>query len=147
MTRGAPGRGRDETSVATSQSTRPSNTPGRIQFRFLSQVIEAIVGVLQWLGGFLFKSYSVSRAHSRDHDITVFQRANAQINEASLHHLLNLCLYNRWCSIEDIEAVGHFCSDSRMEENQYLDRRLNRAAHSLVGALARVNPNPKITLG
>jgi len=106
-------------------------------------VIEAIfgpvVGVLKWLGGLLFKSRAVSHAQAREHDVALFRKGDATMNESFLNDLLNSDLFNHWCLLHDIQTVGHFCTDFKRVENQFLDRKIGDAADGVIMALSAVN--------
>ncbi len=102
-------------------------------------MIESLLGLLKSLLGFLFKSHAASQAQSRDHDVALFRKADATVNEVFVSDLLNADLYNRWCRVPDIRALRHFCDDYRREENQFLDQKVAKAALAAVEHLDAVD--------
>ena len=104
----------------------------------LETILGPVLGVLKWLGGLLFRSRAASRAQAREHDVALFKKADAIVNESFLNDLLNSDLYNHWCYMRDIRAVGHFCTDSTREENQFLDKKVAKAADDAIRALSEV---------
>lgn len=105
----------------------------------IEAILGPVVGVLKWLGGLLFKSRAVSHAQAREHDLALFKKGDATVNESFLNDLLNSDLFNHWCLLPDIQAVGHFCTDFKRVENQFLDRKVGDAADEAIMALNVVN--------
>jgi len=105
----------------------------------IEAILGSVVGVLKWLGGLLFKSRAVSHAQAREHDVALFKKGDATVNESFLNHLLNSNLFSHWCLIPDIQAVGHFCTDFKRVENQFLDRKVGHAVDEAIRALSAVN--------
>lgn len=103
------------------------------------EFLQSLLGVLKWLFGLVFNSYAVSQAHSREHDVALFKKGDATVNEAFLDALLNRDLYDQRCWLEDIRTVRHFCEDFGREENQFLDRKVRKAALNAVQKLAAVD--------
>ena len=102
-------------------------------------MIEMVSGALKWFGGLFYKAYVASHAHSREHDVAIFKKGDATVNEPLLDNLLNGNLYNHWCRFSDIREVGHFVREFRREENQFLDRGVRKAALNAVGTLQKVD--------
>lgn len=105
----------------------------------IDAILGSIIGVLEWLGGLLFKSHTAAQAQAREHDKTLFRKGDATVNEAFLDTLLNGNLYHLWCWVADIRPVRHFCQDSVREENQFLDRKVKRKALKAIQRLAAVD--------
>ena len=105
----------------------------------IEAILGSVVGVLKWLGGLLFKSRAVSHAQAREHDVALFRKGDATVNESFLNDLLNSDLYNHWCRYEAIRDLGHFCEDYLREENQFLDPRVRKAARKAIGKLDEVD--------
>ena len=104
----------------------------------LETILGPVIGVLKWFGGLFFKSRAASQAQAREHDVALFRKGDTTVNESFLDNLLNSTLYNHWCDLPDIRAVGHFCTDFRREENQFLDKKVAEAADEAIRALGEV---------
>lgn len=104
----------------------------------IEAILGPVVGAVKWLGGLLFKSRAVSHALAREHDVALFKKGDATVSESFLNDLLNSNLYNHWCLLPDVQAVGHFCTDFKRIENQFLDRKIGDAAAEAIRALSEV---------
>lgn len=104
----------------------------------IEAVFAPIVGVVKWLGALIVKSRAVSHAQAREHDAALFKKGDETVSESFLNGILNSDLYNHWCNLPDIQAVGYFCADFRLEENQFLDKRVAGAADKAIRALSEV---------
>jgi hypothetical protein len=105
----------------------------------LETLLGPVVGVIKWVGGLFMKSRAASQVQAREHDVALFRKGDATVNEAFLDNLLNGNLYNHWFERPDMRAVGHFCGDFRREENQFLDKRAADAVGELIQALSALN--------
>ncbi len=105
----------------------------------IDTILGPVLGVLKWLVELLFKSRGASQAQSREHDLALFRKGDAAVNESFLDDLLNSDLYNHWCDIDNIRAVRHFWQDFEREENRFLDRKVRKAALAAIRALHDVD--------
>lgn len=105
----------------------------------IEAILGPVVGAVKWLGSLLFTSRAVSHAQAREHDVALFKKGDATVNESFLDDLLNSDLYNHWVNVPDIRKVGHFCSDFQREENQFLGRKVRKAMLETIRTLRDLN--------
>ena len=101
-----------------------------------------ILALLKSIVSPLWKGWKTAAGIDRDHDVAVFKKLDAIINEAKMDDLINGRIYTSNLTLQDTHGMADFLTALRRIENRYLNKtiqeRVNELDRELDGLLGLV---------
>jgi hypothetical protein len=93
--------------------------------------LASVLSFLKWIGSSAWSRWRSGAGINRDHDVAVFRKLDAIVDEAKMDDLINDRIYTSNITLQDTHSMADFLTALRRIENRYLNKTIQERVNEL----------------